>query len=254
MKDIQNLRDDRCIPIRKVGVKDIPYPLTVLDREKQLQHTVARVNMYVNLPHRFKGTHMSRFVEILNRFHSGLNLRSFRLILQEMKEKLEAEAAHLEIEFPYFLQDNVKDDDIGNENYQCRIHGSLRETDDLILEVIIPITIPRENVPAGGLSRSFARWGQAKVAIRFHHFIWIEELIGMVEQTLPGFAESPESVEITCRKIGKTLSGKPAISWFQVVVENFDHGFSTFASISEDRRQNKEERDFRGQKSGYSVF
>lgn len=234
MKDIQNLRDDRRIPICKVGVKDISYPLTVLDREKKLQQTVAMVNMYVNLPHSFKGTHMSRFVEILNRFHSGLDLRSFRLILQEMKENLEAEAAHLEIEFPYFLQEN----NIGTEHYKCRIHGSLEKKYDLILEVIIPITIPHENtrLKKNGLPRSPGRWGQARVAVRFHHFIWIEELISMVEQTLPASPESLGSVEIVCREIGKVLSETPAISWFQVVAEHFDHGHSTFASISEERR------------------
>jgi len=88
MKDIQSLRDHRRINIRKVGVKTISYPITVLDREKRIQQTVATVNMYVNLPHRFKGTHMSRFVEILNQFHGRCNLRDFHRILQEMKERL----------------------------------------------------------------------------------------------------------------------------------------------------------------------
>jgi hypothetical protein len=104
MKDIQNLSDDRRINIRKVGVRRISYPVTVLDKARSIQKTVATVNMYVNLPHRFKGTHMSRFIEILNRFHGEINLKSFHRILQEMKDRLNAEAAHMEIEFPYFLQ------------------------------------------------------------------------------------------------------------------------------------------------------
>jgi GTP cyclohydrolase I len=231
MKDIQNMRDNRRIPIRKVGVKNISYPLTVLDREKKLQQTVAKVNMFVNLPHRFKGTHMSRFVEILNRFHNGLDLRSFRLILQKMKEKLEAEAAHLEIDFPYFLWENSQNEDTGYEHYQCRIHGSLEKKDDLVFEVTIPITIPHGDIPKDGLTRSPGHWGQARVAVRFHHFIWIEELINMVEQTLP----SSCGVSELCQQIGNVLSDKPAINWFQVVVENFGHGYSTFASVSEDR-------------------
>lgn len=236
MKDIQNLHDDRRIPIRKVGVKNISYPLTVLDREKELQQTVGMVNMYVNLPHRFKGTHMSRFVEILNRFHNGLDLRSFPLILQEMKEKLEAEAAHLEIEFPYFLQENNKCNKTGNEHYQCRIHGSLEKEDDLVLEITIPITISSENSPIDGFLHSPSHWGQARVAVRFHHFIWIEDLISMVEKTLPSAPGSPQSLENVCKQIGEALSDKPSISWFQVVVENLGRGYSTFASISEDRR------------------
>jgi len=91
MKDIQSLRDHRRINIKKVGVKDISYPISVLDRANKVQRTVARVNMYVNLPHQFKGTHMSRFIEILNHFHGDINLRSFRLILEETKTKRQAE-------------------------------------------------------------------------------------------------------------------------------------------------------------------
>ncbi|MDP3696339.1 MAG: GTP cyclohydrolase, FolE2/MptA family, partial [Desulfocapsaceae bacterium] len=89
MKDIQSELDHRRINIKKVGVKTISYPITVLDKARKCQHTVATVNMYVNLPHRFMGTHMSRFVEILNRFHGQIDLESFHHILEEMKERLE---------------------------------------------------------------------------------------------------------------------------------------------------------------------
>ncbi|PIE66083.1 MAG: hypothetical protein CSA26_01890, partial [Desulfobacterales bacterium] len=88
MKDVQSLHDSRRINIRKVGVKNISYPITLLDKSHKTQQTVASVNMYVNLPHRFKGTHMSRFVEILNQFHGRFNLETLQLILQEMKERL----------------------------------------------------------------------------------------------------------------------------------------------------------------------
>lgn len=236
MKDIQNLRDNRRINIRKVGVKTITYPITVLDREKRVQQTVATVNMYVNLPHCFKGTHMSRFVEILNRFHGEFNLQTFHLILEEMKKRLEAEAAHLEIEFPYFLQQDVTDGDIGAERYMCRMHGSLQEDDDLVMEIDVPITTPRLQATTGGMPRSMGQWGQAAVSVRFNRFIWIEELISLVENTLVDPAGPPESVESVCRRVGTALAEHPAISWFQVVVENLAHGYSTFASASEDRR------------------
>ena len=103
MKDIQSQEDHRRINIKKVGVKTISYPVTVLDKARSRQHTIATVNMYVNLPHHFKGTHMSRFVEILNRFHGAIDIGKFHNILEEMKEKLEAEAAHIEMSFAYFL-------------------------------------------------------------------------------------------------------------------------------------------------------
>ena len=84
MKDIQNQSDDRRIDIKKVGVKTITYPVTVLDKAQASQKTVATINMYVNLPHQFKGTHMSRFIEILNHYHGKIDIRQFHLILEEM--------------------------------------------------------------------------------------------------------------------------------------------------------------------------
>jgi len=234
MKDIQNLRDDRRINIRKVGVKTISYPITVLDREKKLQQTVATVNMYVNLPHRFKGTHMSRFVEILNRFHGEFNLAKFHLILEEMKERLDAEAAHLEIRFPYFLQHRAAAGSIGLERYQCRMHGSLQEADDLVMEVDIPITLPVEasGGSGDGLPRSSGRWGYARVAVRFKEFLWIEDLISLVRQGIgvdQGLGSA--TVESLCRQIGTVLGETRAIGWFRVVVENLADGYSTFASV-----------------------
>ncbi|HHD63759.1 MAG TPA: hypothetical protein ENK96_05210, partial [Desulfobulbaceae bacterium] len=206
MKDVQSLRDTRRINIRKVGVKTISYPVTVLDREKKVQQTVATVNMYVNLPHSFKGTHMSRFVEILNRFHGNFNLHAFHCVLQEMKKRLEAEAAHLEIEFPYFLHQKYSDNDIGIDRYMCRMHGSLQTKDDLVLEIDVPITLPRRQAASGGLPRSMGHWGQARVAVRFYRFIWIEELISLVEDSLAQSIGMPESVESVCRRIGHVLA------------------------------------------------
>ena len=231
MKDIQNLQDDRKISIRKVGVKTISYPVTVLDKERRVQRTVATVNMYVNLPHRFKGTHMSRFVEILNRFHGEINLGSFHRILQEMKERLDAEAAHMEIEFPYFLQRETSSGSIGTERYECRMHGSLQEIDDLVMEIAVPIFSPSPAHGKGGLPQSMGRWGAARVAVRFNHFIWIEDLISLVEKGIEPKGIRRGSVESLTKNLGRVFSGHPAISWFSIVVENLAAGFATFASL-----------------------
>lgn len=231
MKDIQNLHDDRRINIRMVGVKTISYPVTVLDREKKLQQTVATVNMYVNLPHRFKGTHMSRFVEILNRFHGRFNLARFHLILEEMKDRLDAEAAHLEIRFPYFLEHEPASGSIGVERYECRMHGQLQEADDLVMEIDVPITLPGPGAVREGLPRSSGLWGYARVAVRFNEFIWIEDLISLIRQGIASNENFSESVESLCRRIGTTLSDTRAIGWFRVVVENLADGYSTFASV-----------------------
>ena len=105
LRDVQSEPDHRNLDINKVGVKDISYPVVVMDRDHGEQHTVARVNMYVNLPHHFRGTHMSRFIEILNRYRKGISTLNIREILSAMKEELDAETAYFEIEFPFFFND-----------------------------------------------------------------------------------------------------------------------------------------------------
>ena len=104
LADVQNMPDNRQIPLRRVGIKNIRYPITVLDRAKGTQQTVASVNMYVNLPQQFKGTHMSRFVEILNEYRREINVKTFAKILSEMKNRLDSQEAHLEVDFPYFIE------------------------------------------------------------------------------------------------------------------------------------------------------
>src|SRR5665811_1154831 len=103
VEDVQGHADTRQIPINKVGIKDIYHPIKVKDRARGEQHTVANFNMYVNLPHNFKGTHMSRFVEILNHHEREISVESFKDMLAEMTELLEAESGHIEMSFPYFV-------------------------------------------------------------------------------------------------------------------------------------------------------
>lgn len=216
MEDIQGQPDHRRINIRKVGIKNISYPITVRDRARRIQPTVARVNMYVNLPHHFKGTHMSRFVEILNRFHGEINLESIHHILVEMKERLQAQAAHLEIEFPYFVADPpaaaaadpasqtvptaptrttapgaepgkheangrgvppLAASETGICEYLCRMHGSLAAKDELTLDIRIPIAPPRPPAHCSGLPRSLGHWGTAEISLNFRRFVWLEEII-----------------------------------------------------------------------------
>jgi GTP cyclohydrolase I len=143
LRDIQNTRDHRNISIDKVGVKNIRYPITVLDQTHGGQQTVANINMYVNLPKEFKGTHMSRFIEILNEHHGEIHIRNFATILEAMKNRLQAESAHLEITFPYFIEKKSPVSDApGLMEYGCRLMGSLSIEDehDLLAEISVPIT------------------------------------------------------------------------------------------------------------------
>lgn len=235
MKDIQSLRDTRRIDIRKVGVKTITYPLTVLDKERKHQQTVATVNMYVNLPHEFKGTHMSRFIEILNQYHGQFNLETFQRILEEMKQRLEAEAAHLEIAFPYFLQSVNGGKALGTDRYECRMHGSLNHQLDLVLEVDIPVAL-RSLLGSGKMVPAVSRpngnsglWGTVKTAVRMKQFLWIEDVITLVEEAISTTASDENSVESMCKKISTVLSGDDAFEWYKVVVENLASGYATFA-------------------------
>ena len=240
MKDIQSQPDHRRINIRKVGVKNISYPITVLDKSQKIQETVATVNMYVNLPHHFKGTHMSRFIEILNRFRGDISPKSFHLILEEMKNRLQAEAAHVEIEFPYFLKKTENHTNtVGLWKYQCKMHGSLQDSDDLILAVEVPISPPAPVQATNGMPRSLGHWGIADIRLRFRHFIWIEHLIQMVEEVTShnlSWSKSATpahslSVEQIAKTLGKKLADQPDISWFSLQVENLSEGYSTFARL-----------------------
>ena len=104
MKDTQNQRDYRNIPIDQVGIKNLRYPITVRDRRDGSQNTVATINMYVDLPHEYKGTHMSRFVEMLHLLQPEVSLQKFSEILANMKKHLNAASAHIEVTFPYFIE------------------------------------------------------------------------------------------------------------------------------------------------------
>ena len=244
MKDIQSQLDHRRVDIKKVGVKTICYPITVLDKAKNKQHTIATVNMYVNLPHRFKGTHMSRFIEILNRFHGEIDLNSFHHILEEMKKRLQAEAAHIEISFPYFLRKEKESEFLQACRYECSMHGSLENTDELELQFIVPISLPVNVQRVASLPSSLGHWGNAVVAIRFRHFVWIEDLIMLVESGILDMHREVEtknhdislSVEEVTSTISEKLCMRNEIKWYSVTVENLGEGYSTFATAESGER------------------
>lgn len=104
MRDIQNEEDTREIPLQKVGVKGVKYPVCVLDKNKKIQNTTAEVNLFVNLPHNFKGTHMSRFIEVFHKYHKDITMLHFLDMLEEMRFKLDAQKAYGSITFPYFIE------------------------------------------------------------------------------------------------------------------------------------------------------
>ena len=251
MNDIQSQRDHRKIEINKVGVKNIRYPITVLDKVKGVQHTVASVNMFVDLPHRFKGTHMSRFVEILNKYKGDIAIKNLSKILGEMKKKLRAKTAHLEVEFPYFIE---KEAPVSRAKslmeYICRFSGSSDEREDFSVGIVVPITTV---CPCSKEISEFGAHNQRSVVtvnLRFKKFIWIEDIIRLVEEcascdlysilkrpdekfVTEKAYEKPMFVEDVVREIAKQLKKDKNIIWFTVESENFEsiHNHSAYAFV-----------------------
>jgi GTP cyclohydrolase I len=253
MIDVQNQLDPRHVEIQKVGVKNIRYPVTVLDKANGVQHTVANVNMYVNLPHHFKGTHMSRFIEILNMYKGEIAIKNFADILQEMKKTLKAKSAHLEIEFPYFVEKRAPvTGATGLMEYICRFCGSSneKEEDDFYVGIDVPITTvcpcSKEISDQGAHNQR----GTVTVNVRFKKFIWIEDIIQLVEDSsscdvysilkrpdekyvTEKAYEHPMFVEDVVREVAQKLSADPNITWFSVESENFEsiHNHSAYAYV-----------------------
>ena len=251
MPDMQQSRDDRNIAIDKVGVKDIRYPIVVQDKHHEEQHTVARVNMFVDLPHHFKGTHMSRFIEVLNLYHGEISVNNLETILAEMKKRLEAGSAHLELEFPYFIEKRAPASGArGLMEYQCRMLGILGEHFDFVLEVSVPVTslcpCSKEISERGAHNQR----SMVNVKIRYRDHIWLEDLVEWVEgcASAPVYSllkredekavteqayDNPMFVEDMVRAITEKLKSVPEITWFQVQCENFEsiHNHSAYAQV-----------------------
>ncbi len=254
MKDVQSEPDHRNVAINKVGIKNLRYPVTVLDKSNGQQNTVAAINMFVALPHECKGTHMSRFVELLHLFRPNLSLKTFSDILTQMKSHLDAESAHIEVTFPFFIEKQAPVSKcVGLMDYTCRLVGSIDSgcKVDLISEVRVPISsvcpCSREISTSGAHNQR----GMVHLRTRFNRFIWIEDMIQLVEKsascdvysvlkrsdekyvTEKGF-QNPKFVEDIVRDIAVALQADKNITWFDVSVENFEsiHNHNAYAYIS----------------------
>jgi GTP cyclohydrolase IB len=251
MPDMQQSRDTRNIAIDKVGVKDIRYPIVVLDKYREKQHTVARVNMFVDLPEHFKGTHMSRFIEVLNLYHDGISVENMETILAAMKSRLGSACAHLELDFPYFIEKRAPISGARSLlEYQCRMLGTQDENFDFILEASIPVTslcpCSKEISERGAHNQRSI----VTVQIRYSEHIWLEDLIQWVEEcaSCPVYAllkredekavteqayDNPMFVEDMVRAVTEKLRSIEQISWFKIQCENFEsiHNHSAYAMV-----------------------
>ena len=184
--DVQKRPSPRTIDIDKVGVKNISYPIVVLDKFNGTQHTVAKINMYVNLPHRHKGTHMSRFIEILSECRRDISIRNIEAILEETRKRLHAQSAHIEMTFPYFIDKPAPvSRRPGPHGVHLHLQGfpgmeTARSTWWWGSPCPSPRCAPAEGDQPGGAHN---QRGEVRVQVRFKRFFWIEDLIRQVEES-----------------------------------------------------------------------
>ncbi|HMJ49976.1 MAG TPA: GTP cyclohydrolase FolE2 [Burkholderiales bacterium] len=256
--DIQSSPDMRHLPIDKVGIKSIRHPVRVADKSGGVQHTIAQFNMYVDLPHDFKGTHMSRFVEILNSHEREISVESFESILREMVQKLEAKAGHIEMSFPYFINKSAPVSSVESLlDYDVTFIGEIMDGNYYFtMKVVVPVTslcpCSKEISERGAHNQR----SHVTVTARTLGFVWIEEIVRYVEENasseLYGLLKRPDEkyvtehaydnprfVEDMVRDIAAQLNRDERIDAYIVESENFEsiHNHSAYAFIQRDKKK-----------------
>ncbi len=258
MKDVQSSPDHRNLPIDMVGVKGLRYPIVVLDKNDREQHTVASIDMYVDLPHHFRGTHMSRFIEILNEHHKAVHITRLASMLTAMRSSFDASAAHLEVRFPYFIAKRAPvTGAMGLMDYECTFQAiSSQKGDDAVVGIKVPVMTlcpcSKEISDHGAHNQR----GVVSLDVRYRKMIWIEDLIATVEScaSSPIYAilkrpdekhvteasyQNPKFVEDVVRDVSMAMNANNRVSWFRVSAENFEsiHNHSAYALIEQTKKE-----------------
>jgi GTP cyclohydrolase IB len=252
LQDKQSERDHRELRIDKVGVRGLRFPIQVRDKERAFQNTVATIGMFVDLPKEFKGTHMSRFIEVLNAHGNVIHVENIPDILYAMQEKFQAATSHLEIEFPYFMvkrapvsgMDSVMD-------YLARFDASACHKEiDFVLTVKAMVTTLCPCSKAIAARGAHNQRGEVTVQIRSRKAVWIEDLIAIIESSasseLYGLLkredekvvterafDNPVFVEDLVRNVALKLNACPEVTWYKVEAENHEsiHNHNAYACI-----------------------
>ena len=252
LPDTQGLADTRNLSINKVGIKDILHPMIIKQRSGKNQTTVANFNMYVNLPHNLKGTHMSRFVHILNNHEDHITVDTFKKMISEMLVLLEAESGHVEMTFPYFINKTAPASKVKSLlNYTVTFIGEIKDgLSNLKVKVLVPVT---SLCPCSKKISSYGSHNQRShvtVTVSIKDFIWIEEIIDIVEKEASSelFAllkrpdekhvtelayDNPKFVEDMVRDIASHFIDDDRVIEYIVESENFEsiHNHSAYAQI-----------------------
>ncbi len=252
LHDKQSERDHRELRIDKVGVRGLRFPIQVRDKAHSVQNTVATIGLFVDLPKEFKGTHMSRFLEVLNAHGSVMHVENIPDILYAMQEKFSAATSHLEMEFPYFM---VKTAPVSGKesvmDYTARFDAAACEKEiDFVLTVKANVTTLCPCSKAISARGAHNQRGEVTVQLRFRKPIWIEDLIAIMEASASSelYAllkredekavterayDNPVFVEDLVRNVAVQLNAHPDVTWYKVEAENQEsiHNHNAYACI-----------------------
>jgi GTP cyclohydrolase I len=256
--DVQSSADTRQLAINKVGIKSIRHPVRVQDKSAGIQHTIAVFNMYVGLPHNFKGTHMSRFVEILNGHEREISVENFPTMLREMVERLEAETGHIEMHFPYFINKTAPVSGVQSfMDYDITLIGDICNGEIVTsTRVVVPVTSLCPCSKKISERGAHNQRSHVTVTARTADFVWIEEIVQLVEAEasceLFGLLKRPDEkyvteraydnpkfVEDMVRDVAARLNAEPRVEAYVVESENFEsiHNHSAYALIERDKKR-----------------
>jgi len=263
VNDVQNFHDERGIALQRVGVKDVHLPFFIKMQNGEFQSVLAKIQLTVDLPHQFKGTHMSRFIEVLNQWsQQPIANKEIKSILMDIRDRTGAQKAHIDLKFKYFLQKIAPVSGLsGLLDYNCQFSGELDKSFEFVLGVTVPVT---SLCPC---SKEISRYGahnqrsniQVNVKFQPGYFLWIEELIKIMEvqassQVYPLLKREDEKfvtefaydnakfVEDVIRDSVLTLREEKKIVWFDIECVHFEsiHNHNAYARQSEHKWANIE--------------
>ncbi|MDO5114992.1 MAG: GTP cyclohydrolase FolE2 [Synergistaceae bacterium] len=257
MRDVQNERDDRNMAIDRVGVSDISWPISVPDRTNGTQETVARVSLSVSLPRDYRGTHMSRFIELLGAQERRVTFHNMEGLLLNLQQRLDARDAHALFDFPYFITKAAPVSGAqGRMRCDVQFDAALRgELFDLITTVVVPV---QTLCPCSKEISEFGAHNQrahASISVRLSNFVWLEEFIQMADDcaSAPVYSllkredekyvteraySNPRFVEDSVRELALAMQADERVLWYRVSVASHEsiHNHDAFAVIERDKR------------------
>ena len=252
LKDTQSERDTRRLPIDRAGVKGLRYPVQVLDKGGSTQSTVATVQLTVDLPHHFKGTHMSRFIEVLAAHGPVIHVENIRDILEQTAKRLQSSCAHLDIEFPFFLGKRAPVTGApGLVDYTVRFSATLeRGKMDFTATAVVPVTTLCPCSKAISSAGAHNQRGHVTLSVRTRKPMWIEDMVRLAEDSasseLYSLLKRPDEKHVTerayanpvfvedlVRAVAQRCARDRNIVWYRVEAENFEsiHNHNAYALI-----------------------